>query len=149
MVFQVRSSLKAEGKKLWEDPNVPASDSSLDFTESRPDYLPAGIEWKRPSELSKQPALVTEGVSKFDVHQGHLGDCWFLAPLTALTTNPALYARVRLYFLNSMIGLNQSDSWVFIVKISKYQKQILLLPYNKKLYSIYMDILLKYLKLCL
>jgi hypothetical protein len=54
------------------------------------------IEWKRPSELAQEPALITDGVSKFDVHQGHLGDCWFLAPLAALSTNPALHAHVSL-----------------------------------------------------
>ena len=94
----MRASLKGSRKKVWEDPDFPASDCSLYCAAERPDYLPPSsqIQWKRPGELAKAPRLVTDGATKFDVHQGHLGDCWFLAPLTALTTNPALYDRVSI-----------------------------------------------------
>ena len=94
MYWKVLASLETDRKQVWEDPNFPAADSSLYYTDVRPDYLPANIEWKRPSQLVKKPALITDGVTKFDVHQGHLGDCWFLASLSALATNPTLYSKV-------------------------------------------------------
>ncbi len=111
----MRASLEASGQKTWEDPDFPASDSSLFCSRERPDYMPPSsqIQWRRPTELVKNPELVTDGVTKFDVHQGHLGDCWFLAPLAALTTNPALYNRVNccsLMFLIHLTKLNQNDS---------------------------------------
>jgi hypothetical protein len=98
MYDQVRASLKASGKKTWEDPDFPASDSSLFRSWKRPAYLPASslLQWKRPTELVENPEFVTDGVTKFDIHQGLLGDCWFLAPLDALTTKPALFKRVSL-----------------------------------------------------
>ena len=84
----VRNGLEI-GRKVWEDPVFPASDATLFYIKKRPDYLPPRVDWKRPTELSKRPQMVTMGVTRFDVLQGSLGDCWFLAPLTALTTNLA------------------------------------------------------------
>ncbi|XP_049819260.1 calpain-1 catalytic subunit-like [Aethina tumida] len=53
-----------------------------------------GCEWRRPTEISKRPKFVVDGISRFDIIQGNLGDCWFLAAVANLTMYPELYQRV-------------------------------------------------------
>ena len=62
----VRNGLEI-GRKVWEDPVFPASDATLFYIKKRPDYLPPRVDWKRPTELSKRPQMVTMGVTRFDV----------------------------------------------------------------------------------
>ena len=58
------------------------------------------IKWQRPHEIAKNlkvsylPSFVAGGVSIFDVNQGVLGDCWFLANLSNLAENKTLFDRV-------------------------------------------------------
>ncbi|CAL7948381.1 unnamed protein product [Xylocopa violacea] len=75
---------------LFEDPEFPASDSSLYFSR-RPDRY---IEWKRPMEIVDNPQLFVEGFSRFDVQQGELGDCWLLAAVANLTMDSNLFFQV-------------------------------------------------------
>nr|XP_042907830.1 calpain-A isoform X5 [Parasteatoda tepidariorum] len=75
---------------LFEDPDFPASDSSIYYSRS----CSGRIRWQRPSELSDEPRLFVEGASRFDVVQGELGDCWLLAAVANLTLNDSLFFRV-------------------------------------------------------
>lgn len=75
---------------LFEDPEFPASDNSLFY--SRP--ADRRYKWLRPSEISKNPRFFVEGYSRFDVRQGELGDCWFLAAVANLTQDHKLFSRV-------------------------------------------------------
>ncbi|XP_037048709.1 calpain-A isoform X2 [Bradysia coprophila] len=75
---------------LFEDPDFPAIDSSLQFSR-RPDRH---IEWLRPMEIADNPEFFVEGYSRFDVQQGELGDCWLLAAASTLTQDPKLFFRV-------------------------------------------------------
>ncbi|XP_055707120.1 calpain-B-like isoform X4 [Phlebotomus papatasi] len=75
---------------LFEDPEFPASDSSLMFSR-RPDRY---VEWLRPMEITSDPQFFVEGYSRFDVQQGELGDCWLLAAAANLTQDPKLFFRV-------------------------------------------------------
>jgi Calpain family cysteine protease len=65
------------------------------------------VQWLRPHEICKDsrfqkeskselitPQFVVEGFSRFDVQQGELGDCWFLAALAALAENKTLLQKV-------------------------------------------------------
>ncbi|XP_032686633.1 calpain-A isoform X4 [Odontomachus brunneus] len=79
-----------ETGRLFEDPEFPATDSSLYFSR-RPDRY---IEWKRPMEIVDDPQLFVEGFSRFDVQQGELGDCWLLAAVANLTMYPNLFFQV-------------------------------------------------------
>uniref|UniRef100_A0A3B3RKY2 Calpain catalytic domain-containing protein n=1 Tax=Paramormyrops kingsleyae TaxID=1676925 RepID=A0A3B3RKY2_9TELE len=45
----------------------------------------ARVEWKRPHKMVASPCLFVDGGSRFDIAQGFLGDCWFLASVGALT----------------------------------------------------------------
>ncbi|KHJ89557.1 calpain clp-1 family protein [Oesophagostomum dentatum] len=77
-------------KRLFEDPHFPAQDSSLFYSRSPPKR----IEWLRPGEIVREPQLITEGHSRFDVIQGELGDCWLLAAAANLTLKDELFYRV-------------------------------------------------------
>lgn len=77
-------------KRLFEDAEFPADDSSLFFSR-RP---PKRVEWLRPGEIVKEPQLISEGHSRFDAIQGELGDCWLMAAAANLTLRDELFYRV-------------------------------------------------------
>ncbi|XP_077945648.1 calpain-1 catalytic subunit-like [Gasterosteus aculeatus] len=52
------------------------------------------VQWLRPMKLSPFPNFILDGISRFDVGQGVLGDCWFLASLAALTLQPQIFEKV-------------------------------------------------------
>lgn len=51
-------------------------------------------DWLRPFEISRSPKFVASGVSRFDVVQGELGDCWLIAAVANLTLHQNLFALV-------------------------------------------------------
>ncbi|XP_035759556.1 calpain-13 [Egretta garzetta] len=69
---------------LFEDATFPTHFSSIG-----PNLLPEDklrqIQWKRPTELQRNPYLIIDGVSRFDIMQGEIGCCWMLAALGSLT----------------------------------------------------------------
>uniref|UniRef100_A0AAX7TXU0 Calpain 9 n=1 Tax=Astatotilapia calliptera TaxID=8154 RepID=A0AAX7TXU0_ASTCA len=75
---------------LFEDPDFPAKDSSLFFSEK----VPVHIEWKRPTEICKNPKFILDGADRTDICQGQLGDCWLLAAVASLTMKKEALARV-------------------------------------------------------
>ncbi|XP_029988510.1 calpain-9 [Sphaeramia orbicularis] len=75
---------------LFEDPDFPATDSSLFFSQS----APIQFEWKRPKELCDNPKFITGGADRTDICQGQLGDCWLLAAIASLTLKKDSLARV-------------------------------------------------------
>uniref|UniRef100_A0A4W5PR29 Calpain 9 n=1 Tax=Hucho hucho TaxID=62062 RepID=A0A4W5PR29_9TELE len=77
-------------KKLFEDPDFPACDSSLYFSQS----VPINFEWKRPRELCENPEFIVGGADRTDICQGALGDCWLLAAIASLTLHKETLARV-------------------------------------------------------
>uniref|UniRef100_A0A665TU81 Calpain 9 n=1 Tax=Echeneis naucrates TaxID=173247 RepID=A0A665TU81_ECHNA len=75
---------------LFEDPDFPATDSSLYYSQT----VPVQIEWKRPKELCENPKFIVGGASRTDICQGQLGDCWLLAAIASLTLKKEALARV-------------------------------------------------------
>ncbi|XP_053191095.1 calpain-9 [Scomber japonicus] len=75
---------------LFEDPDFPAVDSSLFYSQS----VPIQFEWKRPKELCNNPKFIVGGASRTDICQGQLGDCWLLAAIASLTLKKDALARV-------------------------------------------------------
>uniref|UniRef100_UPI00358EFEA7 calpain-3 n=1 Tax=Myxine glutinosa TaxID=7769 RepID=UPI00358EFEA7 len=75
---------------LFQDPDFPAIPSSIFHSQS----LPMHLEWKRPSEICKNPRFVVDGCHRTDILQGELGDCWVLAAFSCLTMNQELLTRV-------------------------------------------------------
>uniref|UniRef100_G1N1G7 Uncharacterized protein n=1 Tax=Meleagris gallopavo TaxID=9103 RepID=G1N1G7_MELGA len=82
--FEHLRSLCLSQGLLFEDDTFPADISSIG-----PNLLPKDelqqIVWKRPKELLRNPFLIMDGVSRFDIIQGEIGDCWMLAALGSLT----------------------------------------------------------------
>ncbi|XP_010011649.1 PREDICTED: calpain-9 isoform X2 [Nestor notabilis] len=75
---------------LFEDPDFPACNSSLFFSEKPP--IP--FIWKRPGDIVKDPKFILGGATRTDICQGDLGDCWLLAAIASLTLNEKTLARV-------------------------------------------------------
>ncbi|KAM9331594.1 calpain-5-like isoform 1-T3 [Pholidichthys leucotaenia] len=77
-------------RTLFEDPEFPATSSSLYFSEAPP----GNVEWKRPGEITSEPHLFVEGISAHDLNQGSVGNCWFVAACSCLALKPNLWKKV-------------------------------------------------------
>uniref|UniRef100_A0A8C6TNA2 Calpain 9 n=1 Tax=Neogobius melanostomus TaxID=47308 RepID=A0A8C6TNA2_9GOBI len=75
---------------LFEDPDFPAQDSSLFYSQS----VPVNFEWKRPKEVCSNPEFIVGDANRTDICQGQLGDCWLLAAIASLTLKKDTLARV-------------------------------------------------------
>ncbi|XP_068444351.1 calpain 5-like isoform X2 [Clinocottus analis] len=75
---------------LFKDPLFPATAQSL-FYKREP---PPGLTWKRPREICKDPRLFVDGISTRDLHQGSLGNCWMVAAISCLSSEPSLWKKV-------------------------------------------------------
>ncbi|XP_064483862.1 calpain-A-like [Ornithodoros turicata] len=75
--------------KLFEDPEFPCQDSSIRMKDQKGE-----IVWKRPHDIVKKPRFFVEGVSRDDVRQVGIGNCWFVAALASLTQRKVLFDRV-------------------------------------------------------
>ncbi|XP_077197117.1 calpain-13-like isoform X2 [Paroedura picta] len=69
---------------LFEDDTFPAHFSSIG-PRILPDDKLHQIQWRRPYDMVENPELILDGVSRFDILQGIIADCWFLAALGSLT----------------------------------------------------------------
>ncbi|KAM8854597.1 calpain-5-like [Synchiropus picturatus] len=76
--------------RLFEDPLFPATDQSLFYQNNRV----GRVTWKRPKELSGDPHLFVDGISAHDLHQGRLGNCWFVAACSSLASRETLWQKV-------------------------------------------------------
>jgi calpain-5 len=47
-----------------------------------------------PQEISSEPHLFVEGISAHDLHQGLVGNCWFVAACSCLALKPQLWKKV-------------------------------------------------------
>ncbi|KAL8595650.1 hypothetical protein ACOMHN_025686 [Nucella lapillus] len=78
-------ALKKEAKvrgRLFVDTEFPLEERSLSGTPGKH----GNVVWKRPKEICASPRLFVDGVDKDDVRQGDLGNCWFVAALSCLTS---------------------------------------------------------------
>lgn len=72
--------------KLFEDPFFAPSEKILRKHEN--------YNWLRPKEITHDPKFYVQGFSRFDVDQGEIGNCWFLAAIASLTQDPKLFLNV-------------------------------------------------------
>ncbi|XP_067932406.1 calpain-A-like [Watersipora subatra] len=52
------------------------------------------IEWLRPKDIVEEPHLLIDGMSKDDIKQGTLGDCWFLSSCAAVSREERFMSRI-------------------------------------------------------
>lgn len=89
----VKASLSRN--QLFEDPDFPAVPETLAVRE-RGSY----VTWLRPWDIAERcrlekPMFVVEGAKRFDLYQGQIGDCWFVAAAACLAFAPdQLFQRV-------------------------------------------------------
>ncbi|XP_065219426.1 calpain-C [Planococcus citri] len=76
--------------ELWEDPDFPATQSSV-FYHQKP---PFQFTWKRPKELCARPVFVHDAPTQFDVSAGKMGDKWLVSCLGVLYLTKGLFYRV-------------------------------------------------------
>ncbi|XP_007994894.3 calpain-12 [Chlorocebus sabaeus] len=80
---------------LFRDPYFPAGPDALGYDQLGPDSEKAkDVKWMRPHEFCAEPKFIYEDMSRTDVCQGSLGNCWFLAAAASLTLYPRLLRRV-------------------------------------------------------
>ena len=84
----------------------------------------------------KNPKFVIDGYSRFDVKQGELGDCWFLAAAASLTQYKKLFSKVvpscNYDFDNKYTGVFhfrfwQYNNWIDVVvddRLPTYEGQL-------------------------
>ncbi|UXI16507.1 Serine-arginine protein 55 [Sarcoptes scabiei] len=103
--------------QLFDDPAFPASDQSF--------YLhgrgPKKFRWLRPHQIVNNPKFISHGAGRFDVNQGELGNCWFLAAVANLTMNEKYFNRV----VPEDQSFNKSDyAGIFHFRFWQYGKWI-------------------------
>ncbi|XP_073913283.1 calpain-12 isoform X1 [Castor canadensis] len=93
--YQAIRAACLESGTLFRDPCFPAGPDALGYDKLGPDSEKAkGVEWKRPHEFCDEPQFICEDMTRTDVCQGSLGNCWFLAAAASLTLYPRLLYRV-------------------------------------------------------
>ena len=79
-------------KKDWKDPYFPANQNSLldnDIRDEPRHAKWANFVWKRPQDVYGDDGLTLyEEPGPSDIQQGALGDCYFLASLSAIAEYP-------------------------------------------------------------
>ncbi|XP_078503527.1 calpain-1 catalytic subunit-like isoform X1 [Lissotriton helveticus] len=102
---------------LFEDPEFPAVAASLGYDKLGPDSDKGkGVEWKRPSEITRNPQFIIGGATRTDIRQGSLSDCWFLSAIGCLTLNEELLHRVVPHgqgFQDGYAGIFHFQIWQF------------------------------------
>ena len=122
---QIKSDLK-RGNRLFEDPKFEASNRLLVTKATRTFQSYSGkvdsasVEWLRPKEICArqkpptEPKFLVENFNRFDVKQGELGNCWFLAALANLAENKKRFRRVvprKQHFYAEYAGIFRFRFW--------------------------------------
>uniref|UniRef100_A0A673TQL5 Calpain 5 n=1 Tax=Suricata suricatta TaxID=37032 RepID=A0A673TQL5_SURSU len=76
-------------KVLFEDPNFPATDDSLYYKGTSGPT----VRWRRPKDICEDPRLFVDGISSHDLHQGQVGNCWFVAACSSIASRESLWQK--------------------------------------------------------
>nr|XP_015914890.1 calpain-A [Parasteatoda tepidariorum] len=81
----------SDDEGLFVDNDFPPSATTLYHSQKSKDK---NVIWLRPHELVAKPELLVNGVSRHDIVQGILADCWFLSSCAAVAQRPDLMEKV-------------------------------------------------------
>jgi len=102
---QLVRRLRASGR-MFEDERFPADNRLLTDNAGgdmqiisyfgRRQVRPSEMRWMRPSEIAspQRPEMYVRERDRFDINQGEIGDCWFLAALANLADDDEAFNRV-------------------------------------------------------
>ena len=90
--YEMLKKVSLARRELFVDPEFPPHNKSLFYS-----HVDESIMWRRPKELSYKPALLVNGLSALDLHQGDLGNGWFVSACAWLTQHNVLFHQVH-YF---------------------------------------------------
>ena len=62
--------------KLFKDEKFPPTDKSINIINKSTQN---NVKWVRAKNLTSNSYLIVDGISRNDLNQGTLGDCWFIA----------------------------------------------------------------------
>lgn len=79
-----------DSDNLFEDDLFTPDDSSLYYSKRAPD----GIVWLRPHQVYESPEFISDDISRTDMNQGNIGNCWFIAGVVGIMQSPQLLAKV-------------------------------------------------------
>ncbi|KAK9402606.1 Olfactory marker protein, partial [Crotalus adamanteus] len=63
-------------------------------------------------DICEDPHLFVDGISSHDLHQGQVGNCWFVAACSALASREALWQKVTVLEIvgkNYLLGSRSYD----------------------------------------
>lgn len=71
-----------QNRKLYDDPEFPAGPKAIGGEKSD-----RAVLWMRPKDISANAKFIVKGATRFDLYQGDLGNCWFVAACASLATS--------------------------------------------------------------
>ncbi|XP_053187049.1 calpain-2 catalytic subunit-like [Scomber japonicus] len=98
--YEQLKSYSSRRDRLFVDRTFPPDNRSLGDLPDMPSWKENKVEWLRPKDVlkaqgsSEDPSFSLKGASRFDFGQGSVGNCWFLAAISALTFQKGLMAQV-------------------------------------------------------
>ena len=75
-------------RNLFEDREFPATSHSLFRYKAPTGINPDYIEWRRPHNICSLPQFSVGGFDPKDLHQGRVGNCWYIAGAVDIATKP-------------------------------------------------------------
>ena len=97
--FKALKAATIDKGKAFEDPEFLPNHRSLYHSKSPPwniaNHPPDDFKWKRAYQIIQgDPEFFIQGASRFDINQGVLGDCWFLAGLACVSMDKSTLDKV-------------------------------------------------------
>ena len=101
-----------QGWLPYSDPDFTPDASSLDWADQGEKELAhfSSVDWVRAQTAFPAKTLFGDGISADDINQGGLGNCWFLAALSAIAEKPG---RLEKVFLNTENYQNRAGVYGF------------------------------------
>jgi hypothetical protein len=108
--FDYNATIKAGTK--WVDPQFGNSDAIYwnDFNQAQVSGYISNINWARANTRFTNPTLFGNAITTNNIHQGALGDCYYLCSISALAEWPA---RLKNVFLTQ----TYNSAGIFAVKV--------------------------------